>query len=238
MTTLLLIRHGVTDATGRRLGGRTDAPLNEAGRAQARAAGERVAALPVRAVYASPLRRAWETAELVARACRRTPVRADGLVEVEYGRWTDRPLRDVARTKQWEVVQHRPSLVAFPEGETLRGVQQRAVDTVEALVAAHRREVIAAVSHADVIKAVVAFYLGMPLDLFQRLVVTPASVTVLELGPGARPALLRLGDDGPLDPAAFRRPPRRRGRRNSPSAGDRGRDGETGRDDGDGGGDG
>lgn len=208
MTTLLLVRHGVTATTGHRLGGRTQAELNDAGRAQARAAGARIASLPVRAVYASPLARTWQTAELVGEAVGRQPVACDGLLEVDYGRWTDRSLKSVARTKMWPVVQARPSLAAFPDGETIRRAQLRAADAVEELVARHRRGVVVAVSHADIIKALVAFYLSLPLDAFQRLHVTPASVTVLALSPGGRPTLVRFNDDGPLRAEDFR-PPRR-----------------------------
>lgn len=202
-TTLVLIRHGVTEATGKRLGGRTEASLSEDGREQARQAGKRIATLPVKAVYASPLARTWQTAELVAESFGRDPVACDGLLEVEYGRWTDRPLKPLLRTKLWPVIQSRPSLVEFPDGETIRRAQLRAVDAIEELVARHRRDVIVAVSHADVIKAVVSFYLGQPLDLFQRLHVGPASVTILGLGPGARPVLLRFNDDGPLRAEAY-----------------------------------
>ncbi|HEX6256797.1 MAG TPA: histidine phosphatase family protein [Euzebyales bacterium] len=209
MTTLLLVRHGVTAATGHRLGGRTQAELSEAGREQARAAAARLAALPVRAVYASPLARTWQTAELVAEAVGREPVACDGLLEVDYGRWTDRPLKAVARTRMWPVIQARPSLAAFPEGETIRHAQVRAADAVEQLVDRHKRGVIVAVSHADVIKALVAFYLALPLDAFQRLHVAPASVTVMALSPGGRPTLLRFNDDGPLRAQDFR-PPRRK----------------------------
>lgn len=208
MTTLLLIRHGTTAATGSRLGGRTAASLDDAGREQARAAGERVAALRPRAVYASPLARTQETADIIAEVLGRTVEPLDGLLEVEYGRWTDRPLKPLLRTKLWPVIQQRPSLVRFPEGETIRGAQLRAVDAIEQIVERHRKQTVVAVSHADVIKAVVAFYLGMPLDSFQRLVVAPASVTVLQLGSGARPALLRFNDDGQLRP-----PPGTAGRR-------------------------
>ncbi len=208
MTTLLLIRHGVTATTGRRLGGRTQAELSDAGREQARQLGERIADLPVRAVYSSPLARTWQTAQLVGAAVGREPVACDGLLEVDYGRWTDRPLKSVARTKMWPVIQARPSLAAFPDGETIRSAQLRASDATETLVARHPRSVIAAVSHADVIKALVAFYLSLPLDGFQRLHVAPASVTVLALSAGGRPALLRFNDDGPLRAADFR-PPRR-----------------------------
>ena len=208
MTTLVLVRHGVTDATGHRLGGRTQSELSDAGRAQARAVGERVAALPVRAVYASPLARTWQTAELIGEAVGRDPVACDGLLEVDYGRWTDRSLKSVARTKMWPVIQSRPSLASFPAGETIRHAQLRAADAVEELVARHRSGLIVAVSHADVIKVLVAFYLSLPLDAFQRLHVTPASVTVLSLSPGGRPALVRFNDDGPLRAEDFR-PPRR-----------------------------
>jgi probable phosphomutase (TIGR03848 family) len=207
VTTLLLIRHGVTAATGHRLGGRTQTELSDAGREQARAVGARLGALPVRAVYASPLARTWQTAALVAEAVGREPVACEGLLEVDYGRWTDRPLKSVARTKMWPVIQARPSLAAFPEGETIRHAQVRAADAVEQLVDRHKRGVIAAVSHADVIKSLVAFYLSLPLDAFQRLHVAPASVTVLSLSPGGRPTLVRFNDDGPLRAEDFR-PPR------------------------------
>lgn len=202
MTTLLLVRHGTTSATGSRLGGRTPATLDEAGRQQARATGERIADLRPRALYASPLTRTHQTAEVIGEVIGREVVTADGLVEVEYGKWTDRPLKPLTRTKLWPVIQARPSLVRFPEGESIRRAQLRAVDAIEEIVDCHKRQTVVAVSHADVIKAVVAFYVGMPLDSFQRLVVSPASVTVLQLGPNERPALLRFNDDGAMKRAA------------------------------------
>jgi probable phosphoglycerate mutase len=210
MTTLLLVRHGVTAATGSRLGGRTETELSEEGRQQAKEAGARIAVLPVRAIYASPLARTWQTAELIGEVVGLRPVANDGLLEVDYGRWTDRPLKAVARTRMWPVIQARPSLAVFPEGETIRRAQLRAADAVEELVSRHRRSVIAAVSHADVIKAVVAFYLSLPLDAFQRLHVSPGSVSVLQLSPGGRPALLRFNDDGALRAEDFR--PAQRGK--------------------------
>lgn len=211
MTTLVLVRHGTTAATGVRLGGRTEAGLDERGVAQAKAAGERIADLPVKAVYASPLPRTWQTAEHVAAPFGLDVRAADGLLEVDYGRWTDRTLAQVARTKQWPVVQATPSLMAFPDGETIRDAQARAVTAVEGIVARHRRSVVVAVSHADVIKALVAFYVGQPLDMFQRLHVNPGSVTMLELSPGGRPTLLRFNDDGALDGSAYRQRRRTRG---------------------------
>jgi len=206
MTTLLLIRHATTAATGQRLGGRTQAPLDDNGRAQATATAERLADLPLKAVYTSPLARTTQTAELIARPHKLTPIPDAGLLEIEYGRWTDRALKPLYKHRLWPVIQARPSLVRFPEGETIREAQVRAVDALEALVAKHKTTVIAAVTHADVIKAVVAFYLGEPLDLFQRLVVSPASVTVLHLSPGGQPALLRFNDDGPLTRDRFAQP--------------------------------
>jgi probable phosphomutase (TIGR03848 family) len=206
MTTLVLVRHATTAATGRKLGGRTAASLDEGGRGQAEAAAQRLSEVPFKAVYASPLARTMETAAEIA-AVHGLQVREDeGLLEVEYGRWTDRALKPLTRTKLWPVIQARPSLVRFPEGETIRAMQLRAVDAIEELVRRHPRQAVAAVTHADVIKAVVAFYLGLPLDLFQRLVVSPASATVLALGDGAQPALLRFNDDGALDRARFQRP--------------------------------
>lgn len=199
MTTLLLIRHATTASTGKRLGGWAPAVhLDEAGREQAEATAQRLAELPIRAVYASPLERTQETARIVARP-HGLPVRTRrGIGEVDYGTWTDKPLGQLRRRKLWRVIQQTPSRVSFPEGETIRAAQARAVDAVEELAAQHPGDVIVAVSHADVIKAVVAHYLGMPLDTFQRLMVGPASVTALALTEGAAATLLRLNDTGPM----------------------------------------
>ncbi len=219
MTLLVLIRHATTASTGKRLGGRTQASLDEAGRAQAEAAAQRLADVPLKAVYASPLPRTMETAEAVA-APHRLVVRPDeSLLEVDYGRWTDRPLTPLTRTKTWPVIQARPSLVAFPDGETIRGAQLRAVDGLQRIVARHPRSVVAAVSHADVIKAVVAAYLSLALDSFQRLHVDPASATVLALSAdGGQPALLRFNDDGPLRLASHSAPtPKASARKTAPS---------------------
>ena len=199
MTTLLLVRHATTASTGTRLGGRTAASLDDAGRQQAQAAAQRLEGVPLKAVYASPLPRTRETAEIVAAVHRLTVVEDEGLLEVEYGEWTDRPLKPLYRTKKWPVIQARPSLVTFPGGESIRDAQMRAVGAIERIVARHRKTTVAVVSHADVIKALVSFYLGQPLDLFQRLHVSPASVTVLHLSAdGGQPVLSRFNDDGPL----------------------------------------
>lgn len=200
-TTLILLRHATTPATGRRLGGRTPGVhLDEPGRAQAVAAARRLAPLSISAVYASPLERTRETAAEVARA-HGLRVRIErGILEVDYGDWTDRPLSQLRRLALWRTVQQAPSRVTFPGGESIRASQQRAVEATERLATAHLGETIVLVSHADVIKAVVAHHLGMGLDLFQRIVISPASSTVLVLPEGATPALITLNDTS--DPGA------------------------------------
>jgi probable phosphomutase (TIGR03848 family) len=205
VATLVLVRHATTAATGKRLGGWTPGVhLDEPGREQARAAAERLADLPVAAVYTSPLERTRETATAVARPHGlRTRVRR-GLGEVDYGDWTDQPLGTLRRRKLWATIQATPSRVTFPGGESIRGAQARAVDTVEALAAEHGDDTFVAVSHADVIKAVLAHYLGMHLDSFQRLVVSPASASVLHLPATGTPAVLACNHHGPLP-----RPPKR-----------------------------
>jgi broad specificity phosphatase PhoE len=154
----------------------------------------------VTAIVSSPLERTRETAARVA-AVHGLPVRIErGIREVDFGEWTDRPLAELRRLALWRTVQATPSRVRFPGGETLRGAQARAVDATERLAGEHPDGVIVLVSHADIIKAVVAHHLGLPLDLFQRLVIDPASSTVIALGHDRAPALLRMNDTS--DPGA------------------------------------
>lgn len=209
MATIVLVRHATTAATGKRLGGWTPGVhLDEGGRQQAEATAERLDTLRLAAVYASPLERTQETARVLARRQGlRVRTRRD-LGEVDYGEWTDQPLGQLRRRKLWRVVQQTPSRVTFPGGESIRGAQRRAVEAVETLAAEHGDDTVAAVSHADVIKAVLAHYLGMPLDTFQRLHIAPASISVVHLADGAPPAVSRVNDHGPLTA-----PPRRHRRR-------------------------
>lgn len=201
MTTLVLLRHATTPATGKRLGGRTPGVhLDERGIGQAEAAARRLAPLAIEAIYASPMERTRETARIVARA-KGLPVRTErGLLEVDFGAWTDRPLAELRRLALWSTVQSSPSRVRFPKGESLREAQARAVDATERIAAAHPKGVVVLVSHADIIKTIVAHHLGMALDLFQRIVVDPASSSVLVLGTAHPPALLVLNDTS--DPGA------------------------------------
>ena len=199
-TTIVLLRHATTSATGRRLGGRRAGyHLDAPGREQAAAAARRLARLPVTAVYASPLERTRETAAPVARAHGLRVRTERGILEVDYGTWTDRPLAQLRRRALWSTIQQAPSRVTFPGGESIRGAQQRAVEATERIAAAHPGETVVLVSHADVIKAVIAHHLGMGLDLFQRLVISPASSSVLVLPEGGAPFLVSMNDTS--DPA-------------------------------------
>jgi probable phosphomutase (TIGR03848 family) len=198
--TLVLVRHGVTPATGSRLGGHTPASLSEEGVAQVTAAAERLAALRVAAVHTSPIQRTRETAAILAGPHDLEPVVADGLVEVDYGDWTDRPLRELREEPLWRTIQRAPSRVTFPGGGTIRGMQAAAVEEVERIAAAHDPyDVVLGVSHADVIKAVVAHVAGVGLDGFQRFVIGPASTTVVHLPPGGPPLLLATNSYGPVE---------------------------------------
>jgi probable phosphomutase (TIGR03848 family) len=220
VTLLLLVRHAVTDATGKHLSGRTRGiHLSEAGRAQADRLVERLAGVPIKAVYSSPLERCVETARPPARA-RGLDVRVESrLIEVDYGTWTGRTMGQLVRTSLWKQVQASPSAVRFPEGETLREVQLRAVEALDDISARHPRDVVAAFAHADVIRLAVAHYTGVHLDLFQRLIVSPTSVSAVLLGDRI-PRILRMNDTGSLDdlvPRGRGRPPPRAHTRGSGS---------------------
>jgi probable phosphomutase (TIGR03848 family) len=180
-TLVLLVRHAVTPTTGKVLPGRAPGlHLSDEGRRQAEAAAKRLAALPrIAAVYSSPLERARETAAAIARA-RGLAVRIErGLLECDFGAWTGASLRRLARKREWAAVQRHPSGFRFPGGESFVEMQSRIADAVRGLVERHPGRAIVAVSHADPIKALLAHVLGTPLDLFQRLVVAPASISAV-----------------------------------------------------------
>jgi len=205
-TTIVLVRHATTAATGKRLGGWTPGVhLDEGGVAQAEATAQRLATSAVTAVYSSPLERTQDTARIIARPHQLRVRTRRGLGEVDYGDWTDKPLGQLRRRKLWAVIQATPSRVTFPGGESIRGAQARAVDATETLAEQHPGETIVCVSHADVIKAVVAHHLALPLDAFQRIVISPASITVLHLPVGRPPAVLTINDTGAAGPPLPRR---------------------------------
>lgn len=206
MTTFILIRHAVNDyvKSGRLAGHTRGVRLSAEGRQQAQALAERLAAAPapIHHLYSSPLVRTMETARAIqARLPRLQLRRCAAIAEVRYGRWQGGRIRELTRRRLWRVIQQYPSRAQFPEGETLRAVQARAVDEIERLRLLHPRQQIALVSHADVIRLVVAHFLGMHLDLYQRIQIQPASLSVLHLTAG-RPTLLSLNDCAHLHSSA------------------------------------
>jgi probable phosphomutase (TIGR03848 family) len=226
----ILVRHGRTAANADGvLAGRTPGVhLDDTGRTQAAALGKRLAGLPLIRIVSSPLERTLETAREIARAQSRSPkprIRRDkGLIECGYGDWTGRKLKDLTKQKLWTTVQQHPSAVMFPGGESMVEMQTRAIAAVRRWDAEVQQEagpagVWVAVSHGDVIKAIVADALGLHLDQFQRIVIGPASVCVVEYTEH-RPFVLHVNDTG-SDLTALRngtRPAKNRRRRGSSDA--------------------
>ena len=203
MPTVLLVRHGRTTANaGGILAGRTaGVRLDTVGRDQAARAAERVAGVPLARVVTSPLERCRQTARALLDHQADAPefMPEDGITECDYGRWQGRALKDLATEPLWSVVQTQPSAAVFPGGESLAAMQARSVEAVrrhDAEVAAHHGAdaVWAAVSHGDVIKSVLADALGTHLDLFQRIVVGPASISIVRYGPH-RPEVVAVNTD-------------------------------------------
>ena len=196
-TMVLLVRHGQTPTTGATLPGRAKGlHLAEAGVAQAEAAAARIARLrDVAAVYASPLERTRETARPIA-AARGLKVQIHrGLLECDFGEWTGAQLKDLRRLPEWDTVQRYPSGFRFPGGESFTEMQTRMVGAIDELVARHPGQTIVAVSHADTIKAALAQALGTHLDLFQRIVVSPCSISAILYSSGG-PAVLASNSTG------------------------------------------
>lgn len=196
-TLALLVRHGQTPTTGASLPGRAPGlHLSEGGREQAQLVARRLADLDkVAAVYASPLERTRETAAPIGRATGHRVRTNKGLLECDFGDWTGKKLSDLRRRKEWETVQRFPSGFRFPGGESFPEMQQRMVSTLDQMAADHRGEAFVAVSHADPIKAAVAHALGTHLDLFQRIVVSPCSVSAI-LYTATGPVVLAVNSTG------------------------------------------
>jgi probable phosphoglycerate mutase len=200
VTTLLLVRHGLTATTGHVLTGWTPGiSLDDRGRAQAAALAARLAPLPLDAIVSSPLERCQQTAEAIAATRDGQPVLTEDRVgECHYGDWTGKPLKKLAQEQLWRVVQAHPSAVTFPgpEGESMSGMQHRAVAAVRewnARLGPNATYLIC--SHGDVIKAIVADSLGLHLDQSQRIQADPCSLTVIRYTP-MRPFLVRMNDRG------------------------------------------
>jgi len=202
VTLVLLVRHGLTGATGSVLAGRTPGiPLDDRGREQAAALAARLASVPLDAIVTSPVQRCRETADAIAAARNGHPVAVaedEQFAEVRYGDWTGKPLRQLARDPLWRAVQAHPSAVRFPgtDGEAMADVQHRAVRAVRDWNTRLGRDAVYLIcSHGDVIKSVIADCLGMHLDMFQRISADPCSLSVIRYTP-LRPFLLRMNDTG------------------------------------------
>lgn len=196
-TLVLLVRHGTTPTTGKVLPGRARGlHLSDRGREQAVRAAERINELgKVRAVYASPLERARETAAPIGRAVHK-PVRIErGLLECDFGQWTGASLKRLMKKPEWSIVQRTPSAFRFPDGESFMEMQTRIVDAVDTIRRRHPGKTVVCVSHADPIKAFVAYAMGTPLDLFQRIVISTCSVTAVLVGDVA-PIVLTVNSTG------------------------------------------
>ena len=195
MPAILLIRHGENEyvKTGRLAGRKEGVHLNEKGRAQAQALADALAHIPLKAVYSSPLDRTMETAAPLAAAHKLEIIPRTGLLEVDFGDWQDKTLKQLARRKLWKVVQNSPSQMEFPGGETFAQAQMRISKELIELAGMHKpKDVIACVGHSDMIKLAAAYFIGLPLDLFQRLMVMPASVTTVHLSPSHPARLINL----------------------------------------------
>ena len=201
----LLVRHGRTPTTGKELPGHAAGlHLADEGRAQAERAAERIAALERRpvAVYASPLERTRETAAPIARALGLRVRSESGLIDSDAGEWTGSRLSRLTKKPEWARVARWPGGFRFPGGESFAEVAARANDTLVRLAAVHPGQTFVAVSHADTIKLVVATAAGVPLDLFQRLVISPCSISALAFGAVGPPLVLCVNSTATLSELA------------------------------------
>lgn len=182
MTRFLLIRHATTEAIGVRLAGRmAGVRLDEQGRKQAQALAERLAPVPIDAVYSSPLERTVETADAIARLRGLEVFTREDLLELDFGEWTNSTFESLRDDPLFNRFNQLRSCTPAPGGEHMLQAQARVVLTLEQLRSRHPRQSVAVVSHGDVIRAAVAYYAGIPLDLFQRIEITPASVSALDI---------------------------------------------------------
>jgi probable phosphomutase (TIGR03848 family) len=202
MTRFLLVRHAAIDAHGRSLPGRTPGVhLNAQGRLQAQALAQRIAGLPVSAVYSSPLERAVETADPIAKLLGLETAVSEELLEIGFGDWTGSDIADVAESPAFQRFNSFRSCAPVPGGEFMLQAQARMVAGLDALRARHAHAHVVVVSHGDMIKAAIAHYAGIPLDLFQRIEISPASISMVELD-AATVRILAVNDTGGAEPRA------------------------------------
>lgn len=182
MTRFLLIRHATNSTVDKRFAGRmAGVHLNEEGQAQAQALANRLSGLPIHAVYSSPLERAIETAEPLAQALQQQTITCEDFLEIELGEWTNTTFEELADKQQFKLFNSFRSGTRVPGGELMLEAQARMITGLQRLYTKHRDETVAVVSHSDMIKAAVTYYAGIHLDLFQRIEISPASVSIVEL---------------------------------------------------------
>lgn len=199
VTTFLLIRHALCDPVGRSIAGRQPGiHLNDTGRGQASRLAERLEGLSLEAIYSSPLERAQETAEPIGRA-KGLPVQTvEAWNEIDFGEWTGRALHDLEPLPEWKRFNSSRSSCTIPGGENMADVLGRVLRDLDRLRCLHPAQgsCVAVVSHGDVLRTLVAHVLGIPLDFFQRLEISPASVTSLEISGQVPRVLLLNSTDG------------------------------------------
>jgi probable phosphomutase (TIGR03848 family) len=194
MTTFALIRHASHALLGHRIVGRMPGvALSPGGSQEAAALARRLEREPIQALYSSPLERARATAAPIADRLRLEVQVAEELNEIDYGQWTNRALADLRDVPEWRRFNHFRSGSPIPDGESMIEVQDRMLRLIERLCAVHPEQIVALVSHGDVIKATLAYYLGVPLDLFQRIELSPASLSILKVEPHGPEVLLING---------------------------------------------
>jgi probable phosphomutase (TIGR03848 family) len=200
MTTLFLVRHGLTAQTGRTLYGQTAGiGLDARGRAQAEHLAARLAPMRPTAIYSSPLERCVETVLPLAAACRRPIVERVRLIEMHAGSWTGKPLARLRRTKAWVEVQRRPDTFRFPGGgESFAEARDRAIAEIHEIARRHRRGRVVVATHGDILRVMLADLTGAPLERFQRIVVDTASVSVVTIDASGGPRVLLVNDTGEL----------------------------------------
>ena len=200
MTTLFLVRHGLTAQTGRTLYGQTAGiGLDRRGRAQAEHLATRLAPVRPTAIYSSPLERCVETVQPLAAACRLPVVTRDRLIEMHAGSWTGKPLARLRRTKAWVEVQQRPETFRFPGGgESFAEALDRSLEELHAIARRHRRGRVVVATHGDIVRVMLADLTGAPLERFQRVVVDTASVSVVMIDASGGPRVLLVNDTGDL----------------------------------------
>ena len=193
----MLVRHAPTAETGTRLTGRLPGvSLGEEGERAALATARALAGLEVAAIYSSPIERTMETARILAQPHRLSPICEPGVTEIDFGSWSGQTLESLRQEEQWKVVQSEPSRFRFPGGESFVEAQGRSVESVQRIARERDGETVVVVSHSDTIKLVLSHFLGQPLDHFQRLRISTASISDLRLGGNGAPVVVSINTTG------------------------------------------